>query len=222
MGTLICLLLTAGASISTQLHFGAKEGKPHALSESESDEHAASLPDVLVLMVDTRNTTHDDLIRSSSLVNYLYARKHGYDFRFVQFVDETGKNGADYKQTCGDINSNVDDRVVLPSVWCRLLVVLEALNKGYKHVIHLDADALFSNPSESLAAFLQRTANYSVAGHGLTTPSLFSPTHYDPTSPVFKGGLRLDSASLILPTDIGFYESNCGLQIWRNGPAAKR
>jgi hypothetical protein len=214
------------AHVSANAGFGDREGSAHALAdESGSSITPATIrrADVLVLMVDTRNSTHDDLIRRSALVNSLYAYKHGYDFQFAQLVNDGGINGASHDKTCVATASKDSSApsVWLPAVWCRLLVVLQALLMGYEYVIHLDVDALFTNPPESLPAFLLRNQQFSVAGYGFS-PSLFTPAQYDPSSPAFNGSLPLGSAALILPTDVGAYESNCGLQIWRNGPEAKR
>lgn len=93
---------------------------------------------ILIFMCDHRSQTIESYVKYASLINQQYAKKHGYDFIFLQPKLQTHRHPA----------------------WNKIDISIELLSvKNYHIYVYIDSDCIFNKQDISISQYLN-SSNY--------------------------------------------------------------
>lgn len=97
----------------------------------------------LILMSDNRMPTGDIFYTNASIINYNYAMKHGYDFKY--FIPSECYSLIDNKRH---------------PAWGKILSVLKAFKYfDYDRIVYVDTDCIFEDQEQSIDDYLKNAKN---------------------------------------------------------------
>jgi len=137
-------------------------------TRQSSDQNRVTSQKVLILQSETRDLSsanslmrHASIPTISAVMNYHYAKKHGYDYLYFQFdlsqfanhslafygmkaVEEDNNMAHKSRKSC--LHPSLKQFRASP--WCKLLACWDALlsskTNEYSHIIYIDSDAYFN------------------------------------------------------------------------------
>jgi hypothetical protein len=110
----------------------------------------------LILMSDNREIVSDinkcDYNTLTSIINYNYAKKHGYDYKYLQPL----LGGIETIHNCYSPTNNLRH-----ASWSKILSVLKIIDNfpEYTHILYLDTDCVFNNIDLKIEDYLSTSIN---------------------------------------------------------------